>query len=485
MLRRARATTTHLASAVVATRLASAIVATALAVGVVATAQPAWAAPTVVNVSRRHTNQSEAAVAVDPSDPQHVAIATNRESGAGLFVAVSHDGGATWVRRLLGDDDRFGRACCDPSIAWDPNGNLFLSWLGYTRRSYPTVVTVVRSTDAGDTWAPLARINPPNPDTSRLPLAVRDDEDARGPGFVDQPTIAAGPRAVWVTWSIDDTFVEAAGARVTSSGEVGPFGPVQRMPRSHRCRFGDIAIGPSGVVAIVCERDIQRTRPIRAELRVAIDADGLGPARFGDPVVAATTKVSTFEPIAPQRRRTVDAEAGLGWIMAGADRGRLVLLFTDERPDRSDDTNVVVKVSDDRAGTWSSRVVVTAAANAQFLPRLAVDPATGHLAAGWHDASLDDGSGIHDTDGVANTDAMYAMSFSADGLTWSAPQMISAAASNARASGNAIEFGDYTGLAFAGGVAHPAWADNSNSTGDNPDGTLDAFDVYSAAVPEF
>jgi hypothetical protein len=39
-------------------------------------------------------------------------------------------------------------------------------------------------------------------------------------------------------------------------------------------------------------------------------------------------------------------------------------------------------------------------------------------------------------------------------------------------------------MSFAFGVAHPGWADNSNSTGDNPDGTLHAFDIYSAAVPE-
>jgi hypothetical protein len=80
---------------------------------------------------------------------------------------------------------------------------------------------------------------------------------------------------------------------------------------------------------------------------------------------------------------------------------------------------------------------------------------------------------------------MYALSFSADGgTTWTTPQMLSGGASNAKASGNGIDFGDYTGMSFAFGVAHPGWADNSNSTGDNPDGTLHAFDIYSAAVPE-
>ena len=55
--------------------------------------------------------------------------------------------------------------------------------------------------------------------------------------------------------------------------------------------------------------------------------------------------------------------------------------------------------------------------------------------------------------------------------------------SNSHASGNHIDFGDYTALAFYGGIAYPAWADNSNSTGTNPDGTLHQLDVFTAAVP--
>ena len=61
--------------------------------------------------------------------------------------------------------------------------------------------------------------------------------------------------------------------------------------------------------------------------------------------------------------------------------------------------------------------------------------------------------------------------FSADGEL--GPNIrISAGTSNSHASGNGIDYGDYSGLAFLGGVAHPAWSDNSNSTTDNPDGAL-------------
>jgi hypothetical protein len=456
---------------------------------VVAAALPANAATTVVNVSMRTTNQAEAAVAVSPVNPSDVVIATNRESGYGILVAVSHDAGATWSRTTLGNDDAFGRACCDPTITWDAFGNLFLSWLGFTRYSYPTMLPILLSTDGGDSWTTLAKINPPQARTRGLTTAYRrygrEEADARGPGFVDQPTIATGPHALWATWSVDDHVVQAAGARVRGFGDVADFRPIQDVQKGHQCRFGDIAIGPHGAVALVCQRDITSKDPVRSELRVSIDADGLKPGGFASPTVPVTTKVSTFEPIPAQRKRTIDAEAGLAWIMIGALRGRLVLLFTDERPDESDDTNVHTKVSDDGGTTWSDRTAVTGAPNSQFLPRIAVDPTTGHLAAGWHDASLDTGAGPYDTDGVANTDAMYAMSFSPDGLTWATPRMVSDGASNALASRNYVQFGDYTGLGFVAGVAHPAWADNSNSTGDNPNGTLHAFDVYTAAVTEF
>jgi hypothetical protein len=45
-----------------------------------------------------------------------------------------------------------------------------------------------------------------------------------------------------------------------------------------------------------------------------------------------------------------------------------------------------------------------------------------------------------------------------------------------------FDYGDYSGLAFFGGVFYPCWADNSNSTGDNPDGAMNYFDIYTARV---
>ena len=39
------------------------------------------------------------------------------------------------------------------------------------------------------------------------------------------------------------------------------------------------------------------------------------------------------------------------------------------------------------------------------------------------------------------------------------------------------------GLAFHEGILHPIWADNSNSTGDNRNGTWNQFEIYTANIP--
>jgi hypothetical protein len=54
--------------------------------------------------------------------------------------------------------------------------------------------------------------------------------------------------------------------------------------------------------------------------------------------------------------------------------------------------------------------------------------------------------------------------------------------SNSADSHWSLDFGDYEGLAFEAGSFYPVWADNSNSTRDNPDGRLQAMDVYTARV---
>src|SRR5262249_54184538 len=113
------------------------------------------------------------------------------------------------------------------------------------------------------------------------------------------------------------------------------------------------------------------------------------------------------------------------------------------------------------------------------------DPVEGHVVLGWYDCRDDMGQGApFDTDGIANTDTEFYLSFSVDGgASFVKNVIVSGGPSNVTAHpNNPNDVGDFTGIAVQGCIAHPVWADNSNSTGDNPDGTLMQLDVYTATI---
>lgn len=197
--------------------------------------------------------------------------------------------------------------------------------------------------------------------------------------------------------------------------------------------------------------------------------------------------VGGFDFITPQPNRSVDSEAGLAWDNnpASAHFRRVYLVYTDETPAESNNTDIYLRYSDNNGQTWSAAVKVNddVGTNAQFMPRIAIDPTTGNIAISWHDCRNDLGTGgAGDRDGKRNNDAQfYATSSSDGGLTFSANVKVSAGTSSAIVAQNGIDYGDYTGLAFYNGNFFPIWADNSNSTGNNPN-TTNRFDIYTARV---
>jgi hypothetical protein len=201
----------------------------------------------------------------------------------------------------------------------------------------------------------------------------------------------------------------------------------------------------------------------------------------------STTHVGGFDFIPPQPDRSVDAEPGLAWdSTSGPHRGRVYLVYTLEHPNESNNTDIYVRHSDTSGTTWSPPVPVNddATANSQFLPKISLDPTTGKIAVVWYDARNDLGlGGPGDTDGVPNDDAQLFGAFSTDGTSFTRNVQISAGTSNSHDAQNGIDYGDYSGLSYYGGIEHPAWADNSDSTGNNPGGALHALDIYTAAVP--
>jgi hypothetical protein len=466
----------------------------AIGVGVVLAAAPAAlaaaggrplaaATPANVDISQRHLNESEEAIAVNPTNPDNIVTVTNVGHGeaglaAGMFEGVSFDGGKTWTTKLigLGAGDPLGDACCDPSLSFDQFGNLFMTYLYEAEDQVP----VALSTDGGLTFHVIANIS-----KADLP-GKKAGGDNRGLfRFVDQPTITAAHGEVWVVFNAGGPMA-ATGARVSGPGQVGAFNSLEVVPGTNNCTYGDIAIGPSGQVMQACA--LTESGQGGGKIFVNTDPDGLGPAGFGERTFVTQTHVGGFDFIPAQPDRSVDSEPGLAWDRTGGPHaGRVYLVYTREHPNESGNMDIYVRHSDDNGATWSAPVRVNDdhTTNSQFLPKISLDPTTGNIAVVWYDSRNDLGTGgPGDTDGLPNDDAQFWGAFSTNGgASFTRNIQISAGTSNSHDSGNGIDYGDYSGLSFYGGIAHPAWSDNSNSTGNNPDGALHQLDIYTAAVP--
>jgi hypothetical protein len=433
-----------------------------------------------VNVSRQNGNQLEAAVAIDPNNTQRVFVASNDETAAlaGLATARSTDGGVNWTSQRVGTGpagDGFPVACCDPSVSWDNFGNLFLAYLSISGAPRTSQVILLVSVDGGATFNNVA--------------AVATFTEAPPPRrTLDQPTVTTGAGAVWVTYRDGALMISARGAQVTGLGvaNIGAFNAAQAAPGSLGGNFGDIAIGPAGQVMVAYQAPVPGEGP--STIFVNLDADGFGAGAFGAAATVSATNVGGFDTIPAQPERQVDAEAGLAYDRSGGARnGRVYLVYTDEAPAESSDTDIFVRFSNDNGANWSAPVQVNddTGTNSQFLPRISLDQSTGDLAITWHDARND---GPGDADG-ANNDAQYWGSFSMDGgATFVTNFQISAGASDEDGGEPPatccadLDYGDYTGNDFAAGRMQAVWADNSNSTNDNPSGTLNRFDIYTSRV---
>jgi hypothetical protein len=200
-------------------------------------------------------------------------------------------------------------------------------------------------------------------------------------------------------------------------------------------------------------------------------------------------------PFPPQSNNFgIDAEANFAWDRSpDAHNGRVYLVYTDRPSINSFATQNVVRFSDDNGATWSDPVQVSDDSStglSKMLPAIAVDQTTGNLVVGYYDSRNDPGSGPGDTDGKPDTDAEYFVSLSTDGgLTFQKAVQVAAGPSNSadseplnNSSSRPLGYGDYQYMDFNAGVIWPVWADNSNSTGNNPDGALSGLDIYTSEV---
>ena len=433
---------------------------------VLATASLAGAAPPIpnINATAMPGNEAEDAIAVNPTNPSNVVVmSTLPDVVAGLALGVSFDSGHTWTRSVIGSttSDPLGDICCDEQMAWDHFGNL---WVTYLLNSSLDVFVAV-STDGGLTFTRVGDI----------------------PTNGDQPSISAGANSVWVSWTrTPGNQIQASGARVTGLGHYGTFTAPESVPSpGSNGDYGDTAVGPTGQVMVTYQNSTNGQGG--ANIYTATDPDGLGPAGFGHTTLVNHSHVGGFDYIPAKPNRSIDAEANLAWDRSGgAHNGRVYLIWVQESPNESDNTDVMLQHSDDNGATWSPamRLNDDHTVNSQYDPAIALDQANGTFAVSWYDTRNDLGTGgSGDTDGIPNDDFQIWVTDSTNGgRSFATNFRISRGTSSAPAAGSFFDNGDYTHAAFVAGTFWPAWSDNSNSTGDNPNGALHQFDLYTAKV---
>ena len=418
-----------------------------------------------LNVTAMPGNEAEDAIAVNPTNPSNVvAMSTLPDVVAGLAVGVSFNSGSTWTRNVIGDStsDPLGAICCDQQLAWDRFGNLWMTYLVNTSGD----VLVALSTDGGSSFTKVADIVTK---------------------FGDQPSIAVGPNSVWVSYTASPgKQIQAFGAHVTGLGEFGSFSTPENVPSPHsNGDYGDTAVGPAGQVMVTYQNAVNGQGG--TNIYTAVDPDGLGPAGFGPGRFAAHSHVGGFDFIPAQPDRSIDAEANLAWDRSGgAHNGRVYLVWTEETPNESANTDIMLQHSDDNGATWSpaEKLNDDNTTNSQYDPSIALDQSSGDVALSWYDTRNDLGTGgSGDTDGIPNDDFQIWATDSTNGGTTFAPNFqVSQGTSNAIDANSFFDVGDYTHAAFVAGSFWPAWSDNSNSTADNPNGTLHQLDLYTAKV---
>lgn len=360
-------------------------------------------------------------------------------NAAAIVKSLSSDFGATWSAAEIIVPAANG----DPSAAFDSYGNLFLTYL-----ASDLTIPVLRSTNNGLDFSLI----------TTLPIPP-------GRTACDQPTIATGPdgtgaSSVWVTYGVFGgplgKEIYVAGAQVTSLGSSVVFSHPPGLVTANAVNFipGDIAIGPSGQVAVAFQGDWTFGGP--DAIYVTQDIDGLGNScDFETAYQALGSAIGTHLSIGAQPRRLINAEVGLAWDRStGPNRGRLYMVYTDWTGASGTDIKTCYYLG---SGSWSTPKKVNddpaSPKHDQFFPRIAVDETTGNIGVSWYDCRNDS----------SNTNTQFFAAVSVDGgQSFSRNIQLQWGQSNSNAQNDEHDYGDYTGLDYYGGFLCPAWADNSN-----------------------
>lgn len=450
---------------------------------------------------------NETVIAVNPNNSANLIGGANdyqlTVSGASVYESalsrahVSMDGGTTWKSYPIPYQSY--NFTGDPAIAFDATGRAYYATLGFVfgqgglTGTNPDIV-VSTSTTGGTSWTTPVRAAAGT--GSFGSVGVFNDKEfiaAWGNGnaivtwsrfldgthgsYIQSPIFASVTHDGGATWS-PGVEISGSGLFCTGSGYEGP----------HACDQDQASIptvGPDGSVYVAFENGPVTGSKDWDDQYLVVQVDPATGARIAGPFLAATLQDGTADyPLNVDGRQTYQDSQFRTWSAGNiaADPttpGHLALTFSDMRNSPSLDSgstdpyktvtnsDVFVVQSGDGGATWSAPVRVPPGGSNdgdQFFPWAAYR-SDGRLAISMMDRSYDPANHSYGIT-LATEKPAGSLNFKSVQVTTalsdptSGTRWFSGGVPN-----HATTFlGDYSGIAFAGTVAHPLWVDMRNDT---------------------
>lgn len=407
---------------------------------------------TNVDVSHAPGAQDEVSAAVDPADPSILLAGSNNfVRGTNVRVYGSTDAGAHWTSDVLpvppGVDVTFGG---DQSVAIGPNHEQVMSFLAFVQSGYtagkgtPTLFVATRTGPSAQWQVDASAVD-------GIPQAgTTDDKDMLA--FDNNPASPYHGRlyAAWTRQHEETGGTLMASASADGGRTWSAAVPLLATGRNWGATF---AVAPDGTVTIAWSGE--------ANLWISKSRDGgqhfSTPSAFGSCVTPMNPCLPGGADIPAQAAAGVRANPALVYVPASGSQPAQVIAFYADG-DGSADTHIYAAHFDAATLTplgTPTALSLGASGTDQFLPAAAYDPSDHGLWACAYTTSV-----------TAVTNARYTCTASTDGGTTFLPGTPAASvasdetARGADTYGTGSQYGDYTALVAANGLAHAFWTDS-------------------------
>lgn len=443
----------------------------------------------IIPVSGLSEYQGEIAAAVNPGNSRQMLAAANTALSdpqcgniATQALYSSQDGGQDWDYSCAPVPSTlpytlFGS---DPSLAWDANGDAYASYMllrpdPNMGQAYDTAIVVAKSSDAGQSWAPLGIVVNHYGDAFHF-----DDKEMMAIDRSQGQSYSHANR-LYVIWDENNTEV------VGWSDDGANWTPVVLEDAMHASDDigGDLAVGADGTVYAIWTRigGAPNLNGSGDELVFTKSTDG--GRSWTPPLTIAGGQLATFVGsnvfIPAQDQRGINTFGSIAVDDSTSPyAGSIYVVYANTPPGVSSPiplagipTQTAVDIyltrSSDRGLSWSPPEQVNDDPNdaaSHFFPWCAVDPSNGILSVAWYDTRNDPGF-------LMQTQIYYAQS--TDGGASFTPNLevtqptagfanSSADSSDENSSENIFynpnQYGDYTQVSASGGKVLIGWTDS-------------------------